>query len=231
MPYGWSGRLIGKRKDGYISESDLIRSVTQPISGFVFPVDAAINAPLVVVPVKPVQPIRPVKSAAVPLREFYPNGQGRDVAPDDETHHASSPLPNPLPRAGEGAKVKGSGFDFGAKESLREFRPKAAVPDEPTVGSSTARADSVRIGGVVSIAASGSGASTGSPVANVSITGENAQCSPSGGNGEYSCVVPSGWTGRLAPSKRNYRFSPSVILFRDVLDDRQQQDFRATFAP
>jgi len=38
------------------------------------------------------------------------NGHSRIAAPDNEIHHARSPLPNPLPRAGEGAN-----------ESLREF--------------------------------------------------------------------------------------------------------------
>jgi len=39
-----------------------------------------------------------------------PNGHGKNSAPDDEISHAHSPLPIPLPQAGEGGKV-----------SLREF--------------------------------------------------------------------------------------------------------------
>ncbi|MDD5300781.1 MAG: nucleoside-diphosphate sugar epimerase/dehydratase [Gallionella sp.] len=42
--------------------------------------------------------------------EYQPNGHGRNAVPDNETCHARSPLPIPLPQAGEGAN-----------ESLREF--------------------------------------------------------------------------------------------------------------
>lgn len=38
------------------------------------------------------------------------NGHGKVATPDNKTHHARSPHPNPLPQAGEGAN-----------ESLREF--------------------------------------------------------------------------------------------------------------
>jgi hydrogenase nickel incorporation protein HypB len=40
----------------------------------------------------------------------HSNGHGKYAAPEDETRHARSPLPNPLPHAGEGDK-----------DSLREF--------------------------------------------------------------------------------------------------------------
>jgi hypothetical protein len=43
-------------------------------------------------------------------RSGVTNGHGNDASTENETHHARSPLPNPLPQAGEGAN-----------ESLREF--------------------------------------------------------------------------------------------------------------
>ena len=49
-------------------------------------------------------------------RSGVANGHGNDATPDNETRHARSPLPNPLPQAGEGAN-----------ESLREFHVKPAA--------------------------------------------------------------------------------------------------------
>ncbi len=50
---------------------------------------------------------------------ILPNVHGKDVAPDDETHHARFPLLNPLPLAGEEAN-----------ESLREFHDNHAAQHE-----------------------------------------------------------------------------------------------------
>ncbi len=221
VPYGWSGRLIGKRKEGAISESDLIRSVTHSVSGFVFPVDVAMGARPTAASAKPAeqaQPVKPVQPATV-LRPAKPA-----ALPEGSTARG-------VP-AGIGDKAAQSGEKRDVA-TLRESHIKAAAPSAPAQqaeANPTVHAGSVRIGGVVTLA-TGLGSSSGSPVANVLIAGENAQCSPSDSNGEYSCLVPSGWNGRLAPSKRNYLFSPSVILFKELRDDRQQQDFRATFAP
>ena len=39
------------------------------------------------------------------------NGHGKNAATEDKTRHARFPHPDPLPQAGEGANVKGAGFN------------------------------------------------------------------------------------------------------------------------
>jgi hypothetical protein len=105
-----------------------------------------------------------------------------------------------------------------------EFRSKAtenaAVPvkEEP-------QAATLHIAGTVHLGAKGQ------PVSSVEIAGKGAQCGKTDARGEYLCSVPSGWSGHLVAAKRNYKFSPNSISFRDVREDRPYQDFTAVYEP
>ncbi|HEU0234670.1 MAG TPA: cell division protein FtsL [Gallionella sp.] len=60
------------------------------------------------------------RSGQVQFIRVEPNEHGKDAAPENETSHARSPLPNPLPQAGEGAN-----------ESLRKFHINGHIDKQP----------------------------------------------------------------------------------------------------
>jgi hypothetical protein len=50
----------------------------------------------------------------------------------------------------------------------------------------------------------------------------------SNGSGNYSIVVPYGWTGTITPSKVNYTFSPASRSYNNVVADQTAQNYTAT---
>jgi hypothetical protein len=47
------------------------------------------------------------------------------------------------------------------------------------------------------------------------------------GTGTYTITVPSGWSGRVTPSKTDYFFSPASRTYTNVLVDQTAQDYTA----
>lgn len=74
-------------------------------------------------------------------------------------------------------------------------------------------------------------ASAGTPMENVQVNAEGAQCSVTDGQGRYTCLLPAGWSGRLSLRRNNYRFSPSALSFQNLRADAGQQDFAAIYDP
>jgi hypothetical protein len=48
------------------------------------------------------------------------------------------------------------------------------------------------------------------------------------GNGNYSIIVPSGWSGTVTPSKVGYSFSPINRVYTNVVTDQTAQNYIAT---
>jgi hypothetical protein len=44
-------------------------------------------------------------------------------------------------------------------------------------------------------------------------------------NGDYSKLVPSGWSGTVTPSKTNFTFSPTSRTYSDIRTDQPDQDY------
>lgn len=47
-------------------------------------------------------------------------------------------------------------------------------------------------------------------------------------NGNYSFIVPTGWSGTVTPSKPNYSFSPTRRTYTNVMSDQVAQNYTAT---
>jgi len=90
---------------------------------------------------------------------------------------------------------------------------------------------SVQISGSVNLSGIGLLGLAGQSLSGVVIAGDGAQCGNTDARGVFSCVVPSGWSGRLVPAKRSYRFSPHAMSFKNVREDRPNQDFMVYFEP
>lgn len=50
-------------------------------------------------------------------------------------------------------------------------------------------------------------------------------------NGTYGVFVPSGWTGKVTPSKPGYAFSPPSISYSNLTTNKYGQDYTATAVP
>lgn len=68
-------------------------------------------------------------------------------------------------------------------------------------------------------------------LAGVRMVGKGANCATTDAQGRFTCQVAAGWSGRLAPSKRHYRFSPGAFTYRQLHADMAQQDFTASYEP
>src|SRR6185369_17728905 len=53
-------------------------------------------------------------------------------------------------------------------------------------------------------------------------------CPDSNGSGQYTCAVPSGWSGTVTPSLANYTFSPPSRSYSSVAANQTGQDYAAT---
>lgn len=57
----------------------------------------------------------------------------------------------------------------------------------------------------------------------------SVSCSYNSSTGAYSCVVPAGWTGTVAPSAAGYSFSPLSRSYSNVSSDQTGQDFATLY--
>lgn len=85
------------------------------------------------------------------------------------------------------------------------------------------------ISGRVSLADGFFGQSRG--LAGVRFAAKGADCSETDTQGHFVCTVPNGWNGRISPSKRSYRFSPSAYSFQNLAGDLDHQNFSASYEP
>lgn len=58
-------------------------------------------------------------------------------------------------------------------------------------------------------------------------TSSSAQCTITGANGSYACIVPSGWTGIITPILSGYTFTPETLSLSNVSDNAVDQNFTA----
>jgi hypothetical protein len=127
-------------------------------------------------------------------------------------------------------------------EGLRQAQPERAaapVAIAPTVAPTAAPivapppAAPVNVSGVVRLSSgfAGGSSSAGEALANVQVSADGAQCTPTDGQGRYVCAVPSGWSGRIRVSRNNYQFSPSSLSFSNLRFDAGQQNFAAIYDP
>ncbi|MBK7262639.1 MAG: S8 family serine peptidase [Rubrivivax sp.] len=59
---------------------------------------------------------------------------------------------------------------------------------------------------------------SGTAMGSVSLAATNgASCTPSNAAGQYSCTVPSGWSGSVTPSLSGYTFTPASRSYTSVL--------------
>jgi CSLREA domain-containing protein len=65
----------------------------------------------------------------------------------------------------------------------------------------------------------------GLPNVTLSYTDGSQKSVTSDGNGNYSFVIPSGWSGSLTPSLAGYAFSPANLNFSNVTADLPDQNF------
>jgi hypothetical protein len=54
-----------------------------------------------------------------------------------------------------------------------------------------------------------------------------AQCSASGTNGSFSCLMPSGWSGTITPVLAGYTFSPASLSLDNLSDNAANRNFTA----
>ena len=65
--------------------------------------------------------------------------------------------------------------------------------------------------------------------ATLSYTDGTPKSVVSDANGNYSIVVPTGWSGTVTPSKTSYTFSPTNRTYASVAADQTAQNYVATF--
>jgi hypothetical protein len=65
----------------------------------------------------------------------------------------------------------------------------------------------------------------------LSYINNGPQAVTANGGGNYSIRVPSGWSGRVTPSKACYTFWPIYHSYTNILTDQIAQDYTATYAP
>lgn len=106
--------------------------------------------------------------------------------------------------------------------------PTLPIPMTTPVSPATAPAASTA---PVRVSVSGTVRLSDAPLEHVQVAAEGAQCSSTDHQGRYVCHVAAGWSGRVSPSRNNYRFSPSALTFRNLRVDAGQQDFAAIYDP
>ena len=65
--------------------------------------------------------------------------------------------------------------------------------------------------------------------ATLNYTNGTPQTATSDSNGNYSFLVPSGWSGTVTPAKAGYSFSPPNRLYSSVASNQTGQNYTATF--
>jgi RHS repeat-associated protein len=76
---------------------------------------------------------------------------------------------------------------------------------------------------------SGTVTMNGSPLAGVAFTATNGvSCSSSNASGEYSCIVPNGWSGTVTPSLSGHGFTPGSRTYSNVSSSQVAQNYTAT---
>jgi RHS repeat-associated protein len=69
---------------------------------------------------------------------------------------------------------------------------------------------------------------SGSPLAGVAFTATNGgSCTPSNASGQYSCAVPSSWSGTVTPALTGYVFTPASLSYSSVQTDQTGQNYTA----
>jgi len=72
----------------------------------------------------------------------------------------------------------------------------------------------------------------GSPLAGVAFAGTNgASCTASNASGQYSCSVPTGWSGSVTPSLAGHSFTPASRSYTNVTANQTAQNYRAVVNP
>lgn len=227
LPAGFEGELQARKED-FIFAAAKISPISKALTG---------------------QNIRGSANAVKPRQKLISEPEENRVAeranpislPLVNSFSVSTPPVNSLPASNPPASTSPASLPhmdsserIREKETIRSVvtavpEPRATVvEDMPAPKKSEQQAVNMRISGTIHL----SGTNTkDQPVTGVEIAGNGAQCSQTDGRGEYSCSVPAGWSGRIVVAKRNYRFSPTAISFRDIRDDRSYQDFTAVYDP
>ncbi len=213
LPAGFEG-LLQAQKDGFVFTPGKISAVSSPLTGQNIHGNAKVAKSL--------------PGLAMELKALKQNTITPPVA---------APKAIPTLHLDESEQIREKDAIRLPPTPITEVHPKIAAPAPEarprTVETSILKKEEPQaviwhIGGAVHL--SGFGAE-GQPIVGVEISGQGAQCGKTDSGGEYVCAVPSGWTGHLAATKRNYRFSPSTLSFRDVREDHPFQDFKAVFEP
>src|SRR6266508_1724743 len=69
----------------------------------------------------------------------------------------------------------------------------------------------------------------GTPGATLTYTGATSGSATANGSGNYSFIVPAGWSGTVTPSKIGFIFSPPKRTYTAVEVNKTGQDYTATF--
>jgi len=84
---------------------------------------------------------------------------------------------------------------------------------------------------VSSAAISGTVNLSGSPLPGVALAaGTGTSCSSTNASGQYTCTVPSGWSGTVVPTLSGYSFTPASRAYSNVVSDQTGQDYAAAAA-
>jgi len=69
----------------------------------------------------------------------------------------------------------------------------------------------------------------GSPMSGVTLTFSGLEGTvTTDAQGDYSRIVPSGWSGAVTPSKSNYGFSPTSRTYSNVTTSQTNQNYTGT---
>ena len=81
----------------------------------------------------------------------------------------------------------------------------------------------------VGLSLGGAVSANGVPLANAAFTATNgAACGSSSASGQYTCSVPSGWSGSITPQLSGYVFTPSSRSYTNVTVAQTAQNYTAT---
>jgi RHS repeat-associated protein len=68
------------------------------------------------------------------------------------------------------------------------------------------------------------------PLAGVALSAPGGSCSATNGSGQYTCLVPNGWTGSVTPSVSGYLFTPASRSYTSLAANQTAQNFSAATA-
>lgn len=200
-PLGFKG-VVKAKKNGFSFSSVKLAANSAKLSG----VDVAGKAKAISLRPEVVQGLAKKPSAPAML-----SGNAMESLREKSFPQPPRIPPSPVPEVVKLEAVK--------REAVKEER-SPPPRKEDTVAAAIRIFGNIRLSG-----------SRGRPVGGVQVSGEGAQCGKTGGDGEYVCTVPPGWSGRLSAAKRDYRFSPNSLFFQGVREDRPEQDFVADYGP